>query len=143
MKSKKSKKKANTANTLREVAPNVYLMTYDTPYELCMSFVRVQEFYESPEFKGKYFTLEEFIDWWSLNESKIKGSFDYPARWSGFNIPGTVILNWLFECDEEVLRDKELFIFRKLAKKFKIKIDDRVTTASAFGVLLRDKLKGI
>ena len=92
----KSKKKLNTANTLRQIVPNVYLMTYDTRYDLCMSFVRVQEFYESPEFKGRYFTLEEFIDWWSIKMSHIHGAFDYPARWGGFNVPGEVMLDWLF-----------------------------------------------
>ena len=44
------------------VLPNVYVLNFDTQYELCMSFVRMQEFYESPKFRGKTFELEEFID---------------------------------------------------------------------------------
>ena len=135
----KSKKKADT---LRQVASNVYLMTYDSRYDLCMSFVRVQEFYESPEFKGKYFTLEEFIDWWSIEMSKIKGSFDYPARWSGFNVPGEIILDWLFECDEDELRGREIDLLKKLAKRLKVNVKS-VKTGQCFHTLLKDKLKGI
>ena len=51
--------------TIRKVIPNVYCVTYDTQYDLCMSFVRIQEFYESPKFKGQYFTLEEYMDYWA------------------------------------------------------------------------------
>lgn len=133
-------KKNNT--TLRQIHPNVFLFTYDTKYDLCMSFVRMQEFYESPKFKGQHFTLEEFIDWWSLEMSRIPGAFDYPARWSGFNFPGEVLSDWLFECDEDVLRGKELYMLRKLAKRFKVDMDECVTGALTFHILLKDKLKG-
>jgi len=107
-----------------------------------MSFVRIQEFYESPEFKGRHFSLEEYIDWWSLNMSKVKGTFDYPERWNGFNVPGKEILDWLFECDEEILRDKELDLIRRLAKKLNIDIGE---TKQGWGLylLLREELKSI
>jgi len=135
-------KNKETFPVMKKISPNVFSDTYDNRYDLCMSFVRIQEFYESPQFKGKYFTLEEFIDWWSFSESKIKGSFDYPIRWNGFNIPGEVILNWLYECDEEILRDKEIALLNRLAKKLKVKVGG-VTAAYVFYALLKDKLKGI
>lgn len=89
------------------VLPHIYLITYPTQYELCMSFVRIQEFYESPKFRGKYFTLEDYIDYWSL--TKGKGSFTYPVTWSGFNVPGDVIENWRIACEEhgDTLRERE------------------------------------
>lgn len=127
---------------MRKIGTNVYIDTYDTQYDLCMSFLRVQEFYESPKFKGRYFTLEEFMDWWSFSESKIKGSFDYPIRWDGFNIPGEVILDWLLNCDEDTLSNKEIAWLNRLAKKFKVKMDD-ANKAFVFYTLLKDKLKGI
>lgn len=74
------------------ILPHIYLLTFKTRYELCMSFVRMQEFYESPKFKGKYFTLEEYIDYWSLEHGK--GSFTYPSTWNGFNIPSEVFQKW-------------------------------------------------
>jgi hypothetical protein len=76
------------------VLPGVYVIEYDTQYELCMSFVRLQEFYESqsPKIRGKYFTLEEFIDYWAKEFGN--GSFDYPIRWNGFNLTSEIIDKW-------------------------------------------------
>jgi len=76
------------------ILPNVYVLTYDTQYDLCMSFVRMQEFHESPsrKIRGKYFTLEDYIDYWSTEQGR--GSFDYPRRWNGFNLPSNVIKKW-------------------------------------------------
>ena len=59
-----------------------------------MSLVRIQEFYESPKFKDKFFTLETFVDYWS-NEFG-HGVFDYPVKWSGFNFSGKTLLEWMF-----------------------------------------------
>ena len=64
-----------------------------------MSFVRMQEFYESPKFKGKYFTLEQYMDYWSKEFGK--GSFTYPSVWDGFNIPGKVLSDWWDRFDND------------------------------------------
>jgi len=100
------------------IFPHVYVLTFKTRYELCMSFVRLQEFYESPKFRGKYFTLEEFMDYWAREFGN--GAFDYTALWNGFNLPGKVIEKWeyLF-CSEErlirdLIRDKEDVLIRKI-----------------------------
>jgi len=127
---------------IKEIAPNIFLATYDTQYDLCMSFVRIQEFYESPEFKRRYFTLEEFIDWWSLNVSMTYGSFDYPSRWCGFNIPGKIIYDWLFECDENILRDRELDLIRGLAKSLHIKTGS-VDQGQGFYEIFQNKMNKI
>jgi hypothetical protein len=68
----------------------------------------MQEFYESQKFKGKYFTLEEFIDYWAKEFGH--GSFDYPARWNGFNLPSTLIEKWyeVFEFSNEDIREREI-----------------------------------
>jgi len=91
------------------IAPRVYVLTFDTQYELCMSFVRMQEFYESDssKFRGKYFTVEDYMDYWASEFGR--GLFDYPARWNGFNLPSNAIRKWyhLFSDD---LRQKELQI---------------------------------
>jgi len=113
-------------STVREIIPKVYLFTCDSQYELCMTFVRAQEFYESPEFKNSYFTLEEFIDWWSLNMAKKEGTFDYPSMWGGFNIPGHCLLEWLKACGFRKLRDKEINLLTLLCKKLKIDMRNKV-----------------
>ena len=87
--------------------PRIYSFTYGNTYDLCMSLVRMQEFYESPEFKGMHFTLEEYMDYWSRTHGH--GAFTYPAVWGGFNIPGKVLKNWInLFCDDVRPREKEL-----------------------------------
>ena len=49
--------------------------------------MRFQEHYESPEFKDRTFSLEEFAHWYSTKY----GSFSYAQDWYGFNIPATVL----------------------------------------------------
>ena len=97
------------------ILPHIYLLTYPNRYELCMSFVRMQEFYESasPKFKGKYFTLEDYIDYWSLEHGR--SSFTYPSVWNGFNLPSDVFIKWtdVFNKDK---RARENVIIEKVGK---------------------------
>lgn len=55
--------------------------------------MRFQEYYESPRFKGKIFTREEFAAWY-VDQSiggKGTGQFTYLGDWAGFNIPSSVL----------------------------------------------------
>jgi len=103
--------------TRQEIAPNVILLTFETQYELTMSMVRIQEFYECPsnQFQGKYFELEEYMDYWAKNFGY--GAFDYPKRWNGFNVPGAVIVEWLKALAEShgALRQKELDVLNRIS----------------------------
>lgn len=65
----------------------IYHLSFKTQYLLASTFLRFQEFYESPKFAGKVFTLEEFMDWYA----SVKGNFTYFTDWSGFNIPSDVL----------------------------------------------------
>jgi len=103
--------------TIREIIPKVYFLTYDTRYNLCMSFVRIQEFYESPFYKGKYFTLEDFMDYWSLEFGN--GSFDYTSSWDGFNFSGNVLNKWIQLFSRAPLREKENAILTTMINKIK------------------------
>src|SRR6202043_78425 len=55
---------------------------------LCATFVRLQEFYESPfdDIRGHYFTLDKFKERYSAG-----GPFTYFTDWHGFNVPGHVV----------------------------------------------------
>lgn len=102
------------------ILPHIYVLTFDTQYEACMSFVRMQEFYESPKFKGKYFTLEEFIDYWAINWGD--GYFDYVSRWHGFNLPGNVIEAWkdiFWLRDNGSFREREVSVLNNIQKAMK------------------------
>lgn len=58
-------------------------------YDLAMTFLRAQEWYESPKFHHKLFTLEEYMRWYS--KAYGKGAFTYPKDWSGFNVPSAAV----------------------------------------------------
>jgi hypothetical protein len=68
---------------------NIFQIEAETQYLLCMTFIRLQEFYESPfkDIRGRYFTLERYMDRYA-NEN---GNFTYPTDWNGFNVPGNVV----------------------------------------------------
>ena len=68
------------------ITDKIFLLVFDDQLEITSTFLRFQEHYESPEFRGKIFTLDEFKKWYS----SIKGSFTYYTDWNGFNIPSYV-----------------------------------------------------
>ncbi|MEK7117265.1 MAG: ABC transporter ATP-binding protein [Patescibacteria group bacterium] len=65
----------------------IYLIESNSRQDLATMFMRFQEHYESPQFQGKTFTVDEFAHWYA---SKY-GSFSYAKDWYGFNIPATVL----------------------------------------------------
>lgn len=71
---------------ITEVRDRVFAVTIDDAYERAMTFLRVQEYYESPnpKFRGKNFNIWDFIEWYSREH---KGAFTYAYDWGGFNIP--------------------------------------------------------
>jgi len=66
----------------------IYLVESNNRQDLAETFMRFQEYYESPVFAGRRFSIEEFKAWYS----KEHGSFSYAQDWSGFNIP-----SWVFQ----------------------------------------------
>lgn len=67
----------------------VFHFKFNNQHELCYTFLRLQEFYESPVNKHRngIFTVDEYIDW----HIKRFGIFNYFDKWSGFNIPGDTV----------------------------------------------------
>lgn len=74
---------------LKEIYPQIFLLTFSKLYDLAMHFLRYQEYFESPAFKGKLFSIIDFMEWYS--EKHGEGSFTYPVDWAGYNIPGKII----------------------------------------------------
>jgi len=87
---------------------NIHLLTFKTQLELASTFLRFQEHYESPYFRGKFFSLEEFKDWYTRTSPKgIKtGKFTYYSDWAGFNIPSNT-LQPFYEGRFDPLSDQE------------------------------------
>ncbi len=72
------------------VAPGIIHLKFNNHNELTKTFLRFQEHYESPKFRGKIFTLAEFKRWYKADR-KSK-TFTYYTDWSGFNIPSKVLV---------------------------------------------------
>lgn len=91
----------------KEVVPGVVLLTFKNQYETCSTFMRLQEFYESPfrDIKGKFFTLEDFMD----RYAKGQGNFTYTTDWGGFNVPGHVVREFFKTFNGELLNKEEGF----------------------------------
>jgi hypothetical protein len=74
---------------IERLLPKVYHINFKTQRELCSTFLRFEEFYESPEFKGKIFTLQKYIAWY---KKTYYGTWTYYSDWSGFNMPGYILI---------------------------------------------------
>lgn len=75
--------------TIRKEADRVYSLAFDNRKDLCLCFLRYQEYYESdnPRFQYQAFTWADYVTWYS----KTRGSFSYSEDWMGFNFPADVI----------------------------------------------------
>lgn len=68
----------------------IYNLTFPSKYQMCSTMLRFQEHYESPRFRGKEFSLEEYMDWYAGLQPENR--FTYFDDWGGFNVPGDVVL---------------------------------------------------
>jgi hypothetical protein len=80
---------SNCEITIKEIFPRVFHLEYPSQKELTLAFCRFQEYYESPEFRNKIFTWDEYATWYQTHYSRK--SFTYYRDWSGFNIPSKVL----------------------------------------------------
>ncbi len=80
---------------LKEISNRIWLVEFDDYYNLSMTFLRYQEFYESPneKFFRTPFLIKEYVDWYSSGED-----FTYHLDWMGFNIPS----NFIIECQSNI-----------------------------------------
>lgn len=113
---------------------HIYILEAKTQYELAITFMRLQEFYESsfPEIRGNYFTFEQYMD----RYAEEFGDFTYTSDWSGFNIPGHVVKQFFKTFTDLSEHEKELkkFLEPTLSEK----------KATAFYVIgLQDKDKDV
>jgi len=55
--------------------------------DLAFHFLRFQEHYESPGFKGRVFSWAQYVAWYR----QVRGYFSYPWDWAGYNFPGRML----------------------------------------------------
>lgn len=83
-----------------EIRPGIYHVTSESAFDLAMTFLRTQEFYESdnPNVRGKKFDILEYVRWYARKGHGT--SFTYPSDWAGFNIPSSMIVKAVYPLDE-------------------------------------------
>lgn len=69
------------------IAKDIVRIRATSQHELSETFLRFQEHYESPEWRGKIFTVGQFRAWYSREH----GANTYERDWSGYNIPSYVL----------------------------------------------------
>lgn len=97
--------------TLHEVAPDIYWAEFEDEYNLCMSFFRFQEYYESPDIRvnGQIVPLLNMIEMYAKGTQRM--GFSYVADWAGFNLPSYVIDSVL----KKGIPDHNIYDYRILA----------------------------
>ena len=75
------------------VPDKIVRLQFATRNQMGRTFMRPQEHHESPNFRGKIFTVEEFAAWYIADAGigDQKGEFDYADSVSGFNIPSSTL----------------------------------------------------
>lgn len=94
-----------------QVADGIYVVRFATQYALASTFLRIQEHYESSRFRGRVFSLEDYMDWYAAQF----GAFTYYDDWTGFNVPSTAFAAFYSGRFDPLLR-KEQQLLRLFAK---------------------------
>ncbi|MBU0470866.1 MAG: hypothetical protein ABIG52_03050 [Nanoarchaeota archaeon] len=107
---------------LEEILDQIFHLNFSSQFNLAATFLRFQEHYESPWFKGKIFTLKEYKEWYTTNSphQNSLGKFTYYEDWIGFNIP-SYVLNPFYEGNFDPLSARE----QKFLDLFRDKRDKR------------------
>ena len=93
----------NPQFTLSHLGYNIYHMQFERQFDLCMQFWRVTETTECPaEFKDKYMTLANYMDWYSHQYES--GHFSYTQDWNGFNVTSRQLWE-LYSRDYQMIED--------------------------------------
>ena len=104
----------------KEIYPGVLHLNFPNQYWVTDTFMRLQEFYESPleSIQGHYFTKEEYQDIYVKNY----GKFDYHFRWSGFNVPGHIVMKFFkLYTGKGALSKKESMLYSSILSKIDVR----------------------
>ena len=103
---------------VKQITKEIICLQFRTTKELCKTFLRFQEHYESPKFRGEIFTLGEYRDWYA----KENGAFTYEDDWEGFNIPSSVLEPFIKGLFDPLTREEQKLVnmFRSRTDRFYI-----------------------
>ena len=101
---------------IKRIKPlRLWHVIFEKQTDMTLSFLRVQEYCESPKFRNKQFDLDEYIQWYS---EKYKQAFDYHIQVGAHNIPGDKFEEFMIAHeDDNMLSVKERKILNRLWDK--------------------------
>lgn len=97
------------------ISNKIYHLHFKKKKDLASTFLRIQEFYESPKFQNKKITLDTFYSYYKKFK---KGKFSYLTDWGGFNLPDYAFKKFIKVNPELSVRESQLFNEIKDLKKF-------------------------
>jgi hypothetical protein len=100
---------SNVTMSCQQIADRIYVVRFATQYALAATFLRIQEHYESSRFRGRVFSLEDYMDWYAAQF----GAFTYYEDWTGFNVPSTALDDFYSGRFDPLLRKE-----RQLLRRF-------------------------
>lgn len=80
---------------IEKIGKKIYHLRFSKQADLSKTFLRFQEHFESPQFRGKVFKLEDFKRWYKKthkHRGKDKGKFTYYDDYCGYNIPSKILV---------------------------------------------------
>ena len=113
---------------IKHALDNVVHLHFEKQYPLCATFLRIQEFYESPfsNIKNNVFKLKDYRETSILHT----GVFDYHNQWIGFNVPGNVVFDFFNKF--KPLYKKELILYDTV-KPYVLTGNDKFYVIGTFG----------
>lgn len=106
--------------SVSEITPQIIHIEMSNQSVLCRTFMRFEEYYESPysNIKGQIFSREEFRK--TYMEKRGASEFTYCKDWLGFNVPDYVFVPFLdgkfdplLQCERKLLECVVKFSLRK------------------------------
>ena len=98
----------------------IYGFFFKNDKEMCATFMRIQEFYESPKFRSKFIDLNNFYNYYKKTHND---KFTYLKDWGGFNLPSEVIKDFFKK--HKFLYKKEKQFYKKYKKIVKENKNDK------------------
>ncbi|MDE1830595.1 MAG: hypothetical protein KGI25_09760 [Thaumarchaeota archaeon] len=78
-----------------QISPTVWVIYGENQPDVARAFVRFQEYYENAQLKGKKgLVVRDVEKWWKKYRDRDEKELYY-TFWTGFNVPGNVILDLL------------------------------------------------
>ena len=74
---------------IKKLTAKIVHLQFEDPRLMSMTMLRFQEFFESPKFRGRIFSLNEFKVWYKKKNRTNR--FTYYSDWWGFNFPAKIL----------------------------------------------------